>query len=104
MAVDRVLRRLGVELLAVMEFDLGAQLDGEHLVVPRPFIRCGELRHDLEVGGDVEQLVAERGVDDAPDISSRQGGIEDVGILGETDPQRRLRAGTAGPGGNGAGQ
>ena len=49
-----------------------------------------ELRHDVQLLVDVEQLVADRGEDDAPDIGARQRRIEHVGILGEPDAQMAL--------------
>jgi hypothetical protein len=52
----------------------------------------GELRNDLQLLVDVEQLVAERREDDAADEGARQCRVEDVGVLGQTDAQRlRLR-------------
>jgi hypothetical protein len=46
-----------------------------------------ELRHDLEVGRDVDELVAHRGEDDPADEGPRQRRIEDVGVFGEADPE-----------------
>src|SRR5262249_11090225 len=52
----------------------------------------------VELLVDVEQLVAERGKDDAADIGARECRIENIGILGEADPQRCLRGDdSAGP-------
>ena len=45
---------------------------------------CGTM---FELLVDVEQLVADRREDDAPDIGARQRRIEHVGILGEADAQ-----------------
>ena len=53
-------------------------------------MRQRELRHDVELFVDVEQLVAKRREDDAADIGARQRRIENVGIFGEPDAQRGL--------------
>ena len=91
--VERELRRFGVERLAVVEFHAWPQLDGDGLAVFRGRVRERELRHDVEIGVDVEQLVAHRGEHDAAHIGARGGRIEIVGILRETDAQMALREG-----------
>ena len=59
-AVERKFRGLGVERLAVLELDAGPQLDRDLLAVGGGLVRQRELRHDVELFVDVEQLVAER--------------------------------------------
>ncbi len=109
MAIEAVFHRRRIHRLAVMELDALTQLDGERLVVVRPFVLGRQLRHDLEVGGNVEELVAQPGEDDAPDEGARQRRVENIGILVEPDAQCRLRGDVARPatqdaGGDGAGQ
>ena len=90
-ALDAELDRGGVERLAVLELDALAQLDDEALVAVDPFPLGRELRDDVELGADIDELVAERGEDDAADIGARQRRVQQVGVFGEPDPQR-LRA------------
>ncbi len=66
-ALDVVLDRGGVESLAIVERDARADLEGQCLVVRRPLVGRRELRDDGELLVDVEQLVAERCENDAPD-------------------------------------
>ena len=87
-ALDVVLDRGGVELLAVVERDAGPDLQRQRLAVRRPFVRRRELRNDGELLVDVEQLVAQRREHDAPDERAGERRIEHVGILGEPDAQR----------------
>ena len=89
-AFQREFRGLGIERLAVLEFYAGPKLDRDLFSVRRGLMRQRELRHDVDFLVDVEQLVAERGEDDAPDIGARQRRIENVRILGESDPERGL--------------
>ena len=91
-ALDVELDRRGVELLAVVEGHAAAQLDGQRLVVGRPFVAGRELRHDVQLLVDVEQLVAQRGEHDAADEGARQRRIEHVGVFGQADAQRLRRA------------
>ena len=93
--VEAVLGGRGIERLAVVELHAGPELDGDGLAVGRGFVAERQLRHDVELGVDVEQLVAERGEDDAADIGARQRRIEHVGILGEADTQVGLCRSTA---------
>jgi hypothetical protein len=101
-ALEVVLDRFGVHLLAVVERDARSQLDHERLVVRRPFVRGRELRHDRELLVEVEQLVAQAREHDAPDERARHRRIEDVRVFRETDAKglrignrncRRKRAG-----------
>ena len=87
-ALDVELDRGGVELLAVLEGHAGTQLEGHRLLVRAPLVAGGELRDDVELLVDVEQLVAQRREDDAADEGARQRGVERIGILGEADAQR----------------
>ena len=95
----RELCRLGVERLAVVEFDVRAQLDDERFAVVQGLVRQRQLRHEIELLVDVEQLVAERREDDAADIGAREGRVEHVRVLGEADAQGGLRR--RGPDGRG---
>ena len=92
MALEREFGGFRVERLAVLELHAGPQLDGDVLAVGGGLVRQRELRHDVELLVDVEQLVAEGGEHDAADIGARQRGIENVGVLGEADAQRGLGA------------
>ena len=60
--------------------------------LPSAEVSCdsAELRHDVELLVDVEQLVAERGEHDAADIGARERRIENIGILGKADAERGL--------------
>jgi hypothetical protein len=82
------LDRLGIELLAVVEGDAGAQLHRQRLVVGRPLPARRELRHHVELLVDVDQLVAQAGEHDAADEGARQRRVEHIGVLGEADAQR----------------
>ncbi len=90
--LDVVLDRGGIELLAVVKRDALPELHDQRLVVRRPLPRRRELRHDVELLVDVDQLVAQGREHDAPDERARKRGIEDVRVLGEAEAQR-LRAG-----------
>src|SRR5262245_42114878 len=94
MTVEAVLGRRRVERFAVLELHAGPELDGHGLAVGRGRVAERQLRHDVELVVDVEQLVADRGEDDAPDIGAAERRIEHVGILGQPDAQIGLRAGT----------
>jgi hypothetical protein len=74
----------GVDGLAILEGDVGTEVDDQGLGI-RPFVLERELRDDLQVFVDVEQLVAETGEDDAPDIGAGERGVEDVGVLAQGD-------------------
>ena len=89
-ALQRKLCSLRSEGLAVVKLDAGPELDGDFLAVGRRLVAQCELRHDVELFVDVEQLVAERCEHDAADIGARHGRVEDIRILGEPDPQRGL--------------
>jgi hypothetical protein len=86
-ALEVVLHRGGVQLLAIVEGHPAAQLDVERLVVCRPFVRGRKLRNDVQLFVQVEQLVAQAGENDAPDEGARARRIEDVRVLGEADAQ-----------------
>ena len=90
-AVEAVLGGLGVERLAVVEVDAGPELDGQRLAVGRGLVAEPELRDDVQLVVDVEQLVADRGEDDARGIGARQARIERVRIVADADAQMRLR-------------
>jgi hypothetical protein len=82
---------LSVERFAVVEFHVRPQLDRHGLAVLRGVGGQRELRHDLQVLVNVEQLVADRREHDAPHIGARERRVEHVRILGQPDPQRGLR-------------
>src|SRR5262249_38398040 len=87
---------------AVMERHALADLQGERLLVLRPFPRGRELRDDLQVLVDVHELVAQAREDDASHERARERGVEHVRVLGEPDAQR-LRGGYGGGEGGGDG-
>ena len=93
MALEAELRRLGIKGLAIMELDVRAQLDRYGLAVGRGLVRQRQLRHEVELLVDVEELVADRGKHDPTDIGSRHGRVEQVGIFGQADTQGALRGG-----------
>src|SRR5271165_826769 len=74
------------ELFAVLELHAGAQMDDQVRRV-LPLVAYGKLRHDVQLGVDVEQLVAQAGEHDAPDIGGAEGGIEQVRVLPQADMQ-----------------
>src|SRR5262249_22428166 len=73
-----------------MEFDVWPELYADCLAVGGGLVREGELRHNIKLLVDIEQLVAKRCKDDASDIGPGERGIEHVRIFGQPDPQRRL--------------
>ena len=87
MALDVEFDRRGVELFAVVKGHASAQLDCQRLAIRRPLVAGRELRHDIELFVDVEELVAERGKHDSADEGSRQRRVEHVGILGQSEAQ-----------------
>ncbi|MGY4373895.1 hypothetical protein ACVWZ3_001534 [Bradyrhizobium sp. i1.3.6] len=93
--LDRELCGFGVQRFAVMEFDVRPELDRHLLAVGRSLVGQRELRHDVELLVDVEQLVAEGGEDDAADIGAADAGIEDIGVFGDADAKRGLSLGCA---------
>ena len=95
MTIKGEAHRFGIHRLAVMEFDVGAQFDDNLFAISRCFRRQSQLRHNIELGVDIKQLVAQRGKDDAPDIGARQTGIEHIGIFRQTDAHAGLRRGHA---------
>ena len=100
-AIEAVFGRLRVEGFAVMELHAGAELDGDRLAVGRSLVAEGELRHDGELLVDVEQLVADRGEDDAGGIGAGKRRIEHVGIIAQPDAQVALGGRAAGGHGSG---
>ena len=85
--LQRRVHCIGVERLAILEADAGPQMDHQRLRIG-PLIAGGQLRHDVQLRIDVEQLVAHAGIDDAPDIGGGQGRIHRVEILPQRDFQR----------------
>jgi hypothetical protein len=65
------------------------------VVVPAPV--GGELAYEFELGRDVDELVAERGIDDPAHEGPRLVGIEHIGIGLQRDAQV-LRLGAEGAG------
>lgn len=91
--LDVVLDRRRVEFLAVVKGHALTQVDRQRLVIGRPFVAGGELRHDGKLVIDVEELVAERRKDDAADECPGQRGVQNIRVFGEPDAQclRRRR-------------
>jgi hypothetical protein len=94
--VEAVFGGGGVERLAIVELHPGAQSDGDGLAVGRRLVTSRELRHDVGLLVDVEELVAQRGKDDAGGVKARQARIEAVGIVTQADAQVALAEGAAG--------
>ena len=92
-ALEAEFHRRGVERLAVVKLDPLPDLHDQALVAVGPLPLGGELRHDVELGADIDELVAQGRKDDAADIGARQGRVEQIGVLGEPDPQARLGRG-----------
>ena len=90
MALQREFGGLRIERLAIVKLDARPELDGHRLAVGRSLVRERKLRHDIELLVDVEQLVANRGEHDAPDIGAGERGIEHIRVFGEPDAQRCL--------------
>ena len=78
------------EGLAVVKLDAGPELDGHFLAVGGSLVAQRELRHDVELFVDVEQLVAEGREHDAAYVSARHGRVKNVRVFGQSDPQRGL--------------
>ena len=55
-----------------------------------PLVAGGQHRDDVQLGVDVEQLVAQAGEHDAADIGRAERGIEQIGVLPQTDVQNAL--------------
>ncbi len=96
MPLDAEFHRGRVEWLAVVERDAPTQLHHEALVAVRPLPLGGELRDDVELGADVEELVAQRGKNDAAGEGSGHARVQHVGIVGKSDAQGLRCAGLAG--------
>ncbi len=86
-AHQRDLHRLGVHRLVILEFHSRAEMNHQMRRIPI-FVAGGELRYDLQLRVDVEQLVAERGEDEPADIAGAERRIEQVGVLAKSDAQR----------------
>ena len=95
--LERCLYRRRVQFLSILKQHVGAQMQDQRLGVG-PLMTGGELRHDLQFRVDVEQLVAQAGENDTPDVGAGQRQIQNVGILPQCDAQglRRCRAGQGG--------
>ena len=73
-----------------MEFHARPEFYGDRLAVGRSLVAQRQLRHDVELLVDVEQLVADGGEHDATHVGARERGVEHVRVLGKPDAQRRL--------------
>ena len=93
MTFEAKLDRGRVERLAVVKLDPLPDLHDQAFVAVGPLPLGRELRHDVELGTDIDELVAQGCKDDAADIGARQGRVQQVGVLGEPDPQARLGRG-----------
>ena len=81
MALDVEFDRGGVELLAVLERDAPAQLHDQGFVAVGPGPLGRELRDDGQIAVDIDELVAQRGKNDAADIRCAPGsGRADRGL------------------------
>jgi hypothetical protein len=69
-----------------MEQRVFAQLEGQHLVVGAERPRGGQLRHEVQLGIDVHQLVAQRREHDAAHVGARAVRIQHVRIFLQADP------------------
>ena len=85
-----------VDWRAVVEIDAPAHLHHKALAAVRPLPLGGELRDDVELGADVEELVAQRGKNDAAGEGPGHARVEHVGIVGKSDAQGLRCAGWAG--------
>ena len=103
MALKRIFDCCRVHHLAVVELHPGPQMNQQRPVIG-PLVSGGELRHDVQLLVDVEQLVAQSGEHDAPDVGRGQRGIEHVEILPQRNPQRLRERRQSGGGHNGRGQ
>ena len=77
--------RGSVERRAVLIGDALPEIHGQLLAVVGPCPGRCELRDDLQIGRDVDQLVAQRGENDAPHEAAGLIGIEKIGVLIEPD-------------------
>ena len=85
-----------VDWRAIVEIDAPAHLHHKALAAVRPLPLGGELRDDVELGADVEELVAQRAKDNAAGEGPGHARVEHVGIVGKSDAQRLRRASLAG--------
>ncbi len=79
-----VLHRIGIEFFSILELDAVADVDDEVCRI-LPLVAGGEHRDDVQLGIDVEQLVAQAGEHDAADVGGTEGGIEQIRILTQAD-------------------
>ncbi|KAG1530818.1 hypothetical protein G6F50_017066 [Rhizopus delemar] len=85
-----------------------AQLERQHLVVGAERPRRGQLRHEMQLGIDVHQLVAQRREHDAADVGAGAVRVQDVRVFLQADPDvlgaRRPRSQRQQAGAEGHGQ
>ena len=86
-ALDAELDGSGVERFAILKLDALPQFQNKSLTAVDPLPLGGELRRDIELRSDIDELVAHRGEYDPPGVSARQGGIEHIRVVGESDAQ-----------------
>src|SRR5262250_368469 len=90
-AVERVADGLRVHGGAVVELDVGPELDGHGLAAVAHRGEVGrELGEDAQVFVDLVELLAHLLEDDAAHVGPREGGIEKVRVLVERNHQRLL--------------
>ena len=82
------LHRIGIQHLPVVELYTVAQRHGQREIVRRPVPRRGELRHEVVLRVDVDQLVAHGGEHDAADEAAAACGVQRIRVLVEADAQR----------------
>ena len=90
--LDVVFDRGSVEFFTILKGHSVAKLEGDHLAVLGGLPGQGKSRHDLEIGGNIDQLVAKRLKDDAADKALAGGRIEKIGIVDKTDAKRLSRS------------
>jgi hypothetical protein len=92
-ALDVELHRLGIERLAIVEEDAGAQLQGEREAFGRPRSFGRKLRHIGQLRIELDQLVAHRRHHDAIDEADALRRIKRRRIRLQPDAQRLPRCG-----------
>ena len=95
--IQRIFHRIRIELLAILKQHARPQMENE---MGRIFIGVAgrELRHDVQAGIKVEQLVAHAGEHDAPDDSCRSASGRECRVLLQADMQNLRWIGESGGG------
>ena len=85
--IQRVFHRGRIHFLAVVEEHAGAEMQDDGLAVGI-FPGGGEAGHHVQLGIEIDQLVADAGHHVGADEGARQRGVEDVGVVVHADAQR----------------